>query len=91
MRDAPAIEIAQMLQSGRRQRAGLRPGGDERGRRGTCRACGCAKTPTRRPAGPTRWSSVTEWNEFKQLDLARLKQAMRQPIIVDGRNIYDPR
>jgi UDPglucose 6-dehydrogenase len=33
---------------------------------------------------------VTEWNEFKQLDLARLKSMMRQPVVVDGRNIYDP-
>jgi len=33
---------------------------------------------------------VTEWNEFKQLDMARLKQTMRQPLIVDGRNLYDP-
>ena len=33
----------------------------------------------------------TEWNEFKQLNLARLKQGMRQPIMVDGRNIYDPK
>ena len=33
---------------------------------------------------------VTEWNEFKHLDLARLKAVMRQPVIVDGRNMYDP-
>jgi UDPglucose 6-dehydrogenase len=33
---------------------------------------------------------VTEWNEFKQLNLERLRVAMRQPVIVDGRNIYDP-
>jgi len=33
---------------------------------------------------------VTEWNEFKHLALPRLKAAMRQPVIVDGRNIYDP-
>jgi len=32
---------------------------------------------------------ITEWNEFKHLSLPRLKKAMRQPIIVDGRNIYD--
>jgi UDPglucose 6-dehydrogenase len=32
----------------------------------------------------------TEWNEFKNLDLQRLHDAMRQPIVVDGRNIYDP-
>ena len=33
---------------------------------------------------------VTEWNEFKHLSLPKLKEAMRQPIIVDGRNVYDP-
>jgi UDPglucose 6-dehydrogenase len=33
---------------------------------------------------------VTEWNEFKHLSLAELKEAMRQPIVIDGRNIYDP-
>ena len=33
---------------------------------------------------------VTEWNEFRQLDMARVKQLMRRPVIVDGRNIYDP-
>jgi UDPglucose 6-dehydrogenase len=33
---------------------------------------------------------VTEWNEFKHLSLPRLKESMRQPVIVDGRNIYDP-
>jgi UDPglucose 6-dehydrogenase len=33
---------------------------------------------------------VTEWNEFRQLDLARIKRSMRRPVLVDGRNIYDP-
>jgi UDPglucose 6-dehydrogenase len=32
----------------------------------------------------------TEWNEFRHLDLARIRRAMRQPVIYDGRNIYDP-
>lgn len=34
---------------------------------------------------------VTEWNEFKKLDFIRLKKIMKQPIIVDGRNIYEPK
>jgi UDPglucose 6-dehydrogenase len=33
---------------------------------------------------------ITEWNEFKHLSLPKMKAAMRQPIVVDGRNIYDP-
>jgi UDPglucose 6-dehydrogenase len=32
----------------------------------------------------------TEWNEFKQLDLTRLRDVMTRPIVVDGRNIYEP-
>ena len=32
---------------------------------------------------------MTEWNEFKQLDLGKLKKLMKQPIVIDGRNIYD--
>jgi len=33
---------------------------------------------------------LTEWNEFKALDFKRLKRLMRQPVLVDGRNVYDP-
>jgi UDPglucose 6-dehydrogenase len=32
----------------------------------------------------------TEWNEFKQLDLERIRTAMARPVVIDGRNIYDP-
>jgi UDPglucose 6-dehydrogenase len=32
---------------------------------------------------------ITEWNEFKQLDLDRICSLMRHPVIFDGRNIYD--
>lgn len=32
----------------------------------------------------------TEWNEFQQLDLERIRKVMNQPMIFDGRNIYDP-
>jgi UDPglucose 6-dehydrogenase len=33
---------------------------------------------------------VTEWNEFKQLDLEKLKGLLKTPVIMDGRNVYDP-
>lgn len=33
---------------------------------------------------------VTDWNEFKQLDLSKIYELMREPNIYDGRNIYDP-
>ena len=33
---------------------------------------------------------VTEWNEFRNLDLPRLRKLMRRPVLCDLRNIYDP-
>lgn len=33
---------------------------------------------------------MTEWNEFKQLDVKQLKSLMKAPVMVDGRNIYEP-
>jgi UDPglucose 6-dehydrogenase len=33
---------------------------------------------------------VTEWNEYRHPDLRRVKEALGRPIVVDGRNLYDP-
>ena len=33
---------------------------------------------------------LTDWREFAELDLARLHRTMRYPIIIDGRNLFDP-
>jgi UDPglucose 6-dehydrogenase len=33
---------------------------------------------------------ATPWNEFKNLDMNRIKQSLKQPILIDGRNLYDP-
>jgi UDPglucose 6-dehydrogenase len=34
---------------------------------------------------------VTEWDEFRQLDMKRIKDLLKLPIIVDGRNVFDPK
>jgi UDPglucose 6-dehydrogenase len=33
---------------------------------------------------------VTEWQLFRSPDFAQIKQTLKQPVIFDGRNIYDP-
>ena len=33
---------------------------------------------------------ITEWNEFKEIDWERVKETMKQPVVFDARNIYDP-
>jgi UDPglucose 6-dehydrogenase len=34
---------------------------------------------------------LTEWNEFRRPDFERVKSLLQQPVIFDGRNIYDPK
>jgi len=33
---------------------------------------------------------MTEWNEFRSLDLKRVKKLLKSPVFIDTRNIYDP-
>ena len=89
MRDAPAIEIAQMLQAGGARLQGYDPVAMLVAARHMpgVKLCEDAYEVA---SGVDALVVVTEWNEFKQLDLSRLKSLMRQPVVVDGRNIYDP-
>jgi UDPglucose 6-dehydrogenase len=41
-------------------------------------------------AGADALAIVTEWLEYRNPDFARIKQALKQALIVDGRNLYDP-
>ena len=41
-------------------------------------------------AGADAVAVLTEWNEFKQINLERLKEVMTGAIVCDGRNLYDP-
>ncbi len=34
---------------------------------------------------------VTDWNEYRHPDFARIKSALSSPIVIDGRNLYDPK
>ena len=33
---------------------------------------------------------ITEWDEFKSLDLSRIRGLLKQPVVIDGRNVYEP-
>jgi UDPglucose 6-dehydrogenase len=48
-------------------------------------------TPYETLAGADAAVVVTDWREFSHLDLLRVRQEMKRPLILDGRNIYDPR
>jgi UDPglucose 6-dehydrogenase len=48
------------------------------------------ESPYEAAAGADAVVLVTEWNEFKFLNLERLRAAMRRPIVFDGRNLWEP-
>jgi UDPglucose 6-dehydrogenase len=89
MRDAPSIDIAQgLIQAGARVRA-FDPVAMEIAAE-LMPEVEMASDPYSLASGCDALLVVTEWNEFKQLDLEQLRKLMRTPVILDGRNIYDP-
>jgi UDPglucose 6-dehydrogenase len=89
LREAAAIEIIHLLQG---EGASIRtydPAAMEKARATLPGVEFCADAyETAR--GADALVLITEWDEFKSLDLERLKGIMRRPLFVDGRNIYDP-
>jgi UDPglucose 6-dehydrogenase len=41
-------------------------------------------------AGADALVVVTEWKEFRSPDFAAIRAALREPLVFDGRNLYDP-
>jgi len=89
IRDAPALEIARMLQYEGALVAGYDPVAMANAARENPNLR-LVEDPYELAEGMDALVVCTEWNEFKQLDLQRIKQVMAQPILVDGRNIYEP-
>ncbi len=88
MRDAPSVEIARALQAEGALVKGYDPVAMHAAERMMPGVAMCASA-YEVAEGADAVIVCTEWNEFKQLDLARIKQSMRQPVLVDGRNLYD--
>jgi UDPglucose 6-dehydrogenase len=89
MRDAPAIDIARELTSAGAIVHGYDPVSMDVAR-SILPAVEMFKDPYSMAEGCDALMVITEWNEFKQLDLEKLKGLLKSPIIYDGRNIYDP-
>jgi UDPglucose 6-dehydrogenase len=49
-----------------------------------------ARDPYELAKGADALIVLTPWNEFMQIDMQRIKNAMHTPVLVDGRNLYDP-
>ena len=102
LRNSPAVEVALRLAGERRRGAGLRSDGQRaRGRRIgrrpgirrprrarlRCRAYPDAYTACQ---GASVVVVLTEWDEFRWLDFAKVRDALAAPVFVDARNLLDP-
>jgi UDPglucose 6-dehydrogenase len=90
MREAPAITVVEgLLGNGARVRAHDPVAAAVAGKLFAGRGVDLVEEPYAAAEGADALLLVTEWNEFRQPDLARLKQIMRTPVLLDGRNVWD--
>jgi UDPglucose 6-dehydrogenase len=90
IREAPALDLIARIQAEGASVAAYDPAAMENARRAT-RDVEFASDPYAAVTGSDAVVLVTEWNEFKQIDLRRVLGLMRGRVLIDGRNIYDPR
>ena len=90
LREAKSIEvIEQLLRRGATVRA-YDPVAMPAARRALPETVTFCESPYEAATGADAMVLVTEWNEFKFLNLERLRTVMRRPVIFDGRNVWEP-
>lgn len=89
LRDAPSLEVMHLLQNEGATIRAFDPAAMERAR-ALFPNVYFAADPYDLARGCDALALVTEWNEFKELDMGRIRDAMRLPVLMDARNIYDP-
>jgi len=90
MRDAPSVDIAQDLTAAGAKVRGYDPVAMDVAQP-LLPAVEMFDNPYTMSDGCDALIVVTEWNEFKQLDLEKVKSLLKSPVIFDGRNIYEPK
>lgn len=89
IRESPSLDIAKMLADRGAVVRGYDPVAMENVQR-TAKYINLAEDAYELARGSDALVIATPWNEFKSLDFDRIRGLMKQPIIVDGRNLYDP-
>jgi UDPglucose 6-dehydrogenase len=88
MRESPSLDIIPALQAAGAQVRAFDPAGMAEAKKLLDDVTWCADAYDALN-GTDAVVIVTEWNEFRSLDFARMKETMKSPILVDLRNIYD--
>ena len=90
MREAPAITIINtLLQQGAKIQA-YDPEAATVARKHFGAQISYARKSYEALVGADALALVTEWNEFREPDFARMRKLMKAPVVFDGRNIYNP-
>ena len=89
MRDSPSLVIVPALQEAGAAIRAFDPEGMAEAKKLLSGVTWCS-SPYEATEGADAVTILTEWNEFRGLDIGRLKAAMKRKLIVDLRNIYSP-
>jgi UDPglucose 6-dehydrogenase len=89
MRDSPSLAILPALQQAGATVRAFDPEGMAEARKLMPEVTYC-ETAYEAMTGADAVVIITEWNEFRALDLARMRRLLRRPVLVDLRNIYNP-
>jgi len=90
IRESPAMLLVQTLLQEGCQIAAYDPAAHERAREVLNSSVEYTADAYEAASGADALLILTEWDEFASLDLDRLHQQLKYPIVIDGRNLYDP-
>ena len=90
MRDSPAIPIVARLAEDGAQIRAFDPEGIEQARPLLPQSVTYCRDALNAATGADALVVITEWNEFRAIDPAKLRATMRGSVVVDLRNVYDP-
>jgi UDPglucose 6-dehydrogenase len=89
IREAPSLEIVPALQDAGAEIRAFDPAGMNNARQVLKDVTWC-ESPYEAAEGAQAVVIITEWNEFRALDLERMKELMASQVMIDLRNIYNP-
>src|SRR5579864_2541779 len=90
IRESPALFLVQALMQEGSKVTAYDPAAMERTQEAISSGITFANSAYEAAHGADALLILTEWEEFANLDLNRLRQELKYPIIIDGRNLYDP-
>ncbi len=89
IREAPALEIIKKLQALGARIQAFDPAGMKEARK-LLKRVDFKNDAYEVGQGADALILITEWNQFRNIDWPRMKELLKQPIVIDLRNVYDP-